>query len=160
MPFLIIFIVIPLIELGIFSEVSEHIGLGSALLFSLFTAILGGTLVRMQGIQTISSVRSSVETGKMPMNELFDGFCLVAAGALLITPGFMTDTVGFLLLVPQFRAFLRGRIKNNTQFSMHGMGNAQGFQRGGPNDPDIIEGEYEDLDTQEPDNDNSKPRLP
>ena len=147
MPFLVIFIIIPLIELGIFAAVSDHIGLGSALLFALFTAILGGSLVRMQGLQTITSMRGSMDKGQMPVSELFDGFCLVAAGALLITPGFLTDAIGFSLLVPPFRSFLKHVIKNHTNFAMGaGSFSSHGFSSGAPRDPDIIEGEYENLD--------------
>ena len=152
MPFLILFVVIPLVELGIFAAVSEHIGLGTALLFALFTAIIGGNLVRMQGIQTIMSMRGSMDQGRIPVSELFDGFCLVAAGALLITPGFLTDAIGFSLLVPQFRSVLKHVIKNHTNWSV----NAQGFSSRAPHDPTIIEGEYENLDDEQDKNDPNK----
>lgn len=151
MPFLLIFVVIPLVELGIFAAVSDHIGLWSALLFALFTAMLGGHLVRLQGIQTLLSMRGSMDAGRMPLNEIFDGFCIVAAGALLITPGFLTDAIGFSLLIPTIRAFLRHFIKTHTNWAMdvHGFDN-QGQNRTNPHshphDPNVIEGEYEDLD--------------
>ena len=157
MPFLIIFVVIPLIELGIFAAVSDHIGLGTALLFALLTAILGGNLVRMQGMQTIMSMRGSMDQGQMPVNELFDGFCIVAAGALLITPGFLTDAIGFSLLVPQFRSFMRNIIKKHTSWAME----AHSFSPGRPYDPNIIEGEYENLDEESPDqHDKRLPKVP
>lgn len=160
MPFLIIFIVIPLIELGIFAAVSDHIGLGSALLFALFTAILGGSLVRMQGLQTIMSMRGSMDKGQMPVSELFDGFCIVAAGALLITPGFLTDAIGFSLLVPALRSFLKHIIKNHTKWTMEAGGFAShDFSTRRQGDPDIIEGEYENLDDDQDKNDANK-RLP
>lgn len=147
MPFLIIFVVIPLVELGIFAAVSDHIGLWSALLFALFTAVLGGYLVRLQGMKTVFSIRGSMEEGRMPLNELFDGFCLVAAGALLITPGFLTDAIGFTLLIPQARAGMRHIIKTHTNWAMEMQGfNSRGEPRGQPRDPNVIEGEYEDLD--------------
>lgn len=154
MPFLIIFVVIPLIELGIFAAVSDHIGLGTALLFALLTAILGGSLVRMQGLQTIVSMRGSMDQGRMPLNELFDGFCIVAAGALLITPGFLTDAIGFSLLIPPFRGFLRKVIKQHTSWAM----DARGFSTRHSYDSDIIEGEFENLD--EEDRHSGDKRLP
>ena len=156
MPFLIIFIVIPLIELAIFAAVSDVIGLGTALLFALLTAIIGGNVVRMQGMQTIESMRGSMDKGRIPTSEIFDGFCLVAAGALLITPGFLTDAIGFSLLIPAFRDFMRKIIKDHTNLGV----DASGFNRREPYDPTIIEGEYEDLDEKEQSaNDDSK-RLP
>ena len=121
---------------------SDEIGLGSALLFALLTAIIGGSVVRMQGMQTILSIRESMDHGRIPTSEIFDGFCLVAAGALLITPGFLTDAIGFSLLIPLFRTFLRGIIKNHTTWSV----NTSGFTHRAPRDPNIIEGEYETLD--------------
>ena len=161
MPFLLIFVVIPLVELGIFAAVSGHIGLGTALLFALFTAILGGSLVRMQGMQTIMSMRGSMDKGQMPMSELFDGFCIVAAGALLITPGFLTDAIGFSLLVPPFRSFLKHIIKNHTNWSMGAQGFASsGFSSRKPHDPTIIEGEYENLDNDDQDKADTHKRLP
>ena len=153
MPFLIIFVVIPLVELGIFAAVSDHIGLGTALIFALLTAMIGGNVVRMQGLQTIASMRSSMDHGKIPTSELFDGFCLVAAGALLITPGFLTDAIGFSLLVPPFRHFLRETIKKHASWAIN-----SGYSSARPHDPDIIEGEYEDLDAEKKTKDHN--RLP
>ena len=81
----------------------------------------------------------------MPLNEMFDGFCLVAAGALLITPGFLTDTIGFALLLPPVRAALRSAIKKHTRWSAYyETGDMYEPQR--PRSPEIIEGEYERLD--------------
>lgn len=148
MPFLILFVIIPILELAIFAAVSEHIGLLTALLFALLTAIIGGNVVRLQGLHTIGSMRQSMDQGKLPLSELFDGFCLVAAGALLITPGFLTDTIGFLLLIPAFRAFLRHIVKNHTNWAVE----THGFEyqsRQTPRDPTIIEGEYVEVDEQE-----------
>ncbi len=153
MPFLLIFVVIPLLELMIFFSVGEHIGFFPALLCAFLTAIIGGSIVRFQGFQTLFSFRDSVSKGKLPKNEIFDGFFIVAAGALLITPGFLTDTIGFLLLIPVFRRFLRHIIEKNTRFSVK----TSGFStqtRSHSQDPDIIEGEYETV------NDNDMDKLP
>jgi len=162
MPFLIIFVVIPLVELGIFAAVSEHIGLWYALFFALFTAVLGGGVVRMQGMQTIASMRGNMDQGRMPTKEIFDGFCLVAAGALLITPGFLTDAIGFSLLVPPIRNALREGLKKNAKFAM-GLGGASfegdGFSSRQYRDPNIIEGEFENLDPEQ-DNKPDNKRLP
>ena len=159
MPFLIIFVVIPLVELGIFAAVSEHIGLWTALLFALFTAVLGGNIVRMQGMQTIASMRGNLDQGRMPTKEIFDGFCLVAAGALLITPGFLTDAIGFSLLIPPLRDALREQLKKNAKFAMGASFEGDGFSSRQYHDPNVIEGEYENLDPEQ-DNKPENKRLP
>lgn len=143
MPFFIIFVVIPIIELAIFAAVSDDIGLGAALLLCLFTAVYGGYLVRQQGLQKIAQMRTALDQGRMPLDEMFDGFCLIAAGALLITPGFLTDSIGFALLVPRFRTYLRNLIKTRTNWAV----DVQGFEtRPTPRDPDVIEGDYETVE--------------
>ncbi|MAF97198.1 MAG: hypothetical protein CMH26_01020 [Micavibrio sp.] len=143
MPIFVFFIIIPLIELALFATVSEEIGIWTTLLLAFLTAIIGGALVKQQGIQTIISMRYALDKGKMPLNEIFDGFCLVAAGALLITPGFLTDTIGFALLTPPFRSLVRQIIRKHTQWevSVSPNNNSRVY-----NDETIIEGEYEKLD--------------
>lgn len=150
MPFFIIFLGIPFIEIAVFMAVGEKIGLGTTLLLALLTAIIGGAIIRRQGLATFASVRTSTARGEMPVKEIFDGFCLVAAGATLITPGFVTDTIGFLLLIPQIRAFLRGFIKDNINFSVNNSTssgfNPQNMRQSG----DIIDGEYEHVEEDKP----------
>ena len=141
MPFIVIFLVIPFVELAVFANVSEHIGLWTTLSLAFLTAIIGGLLVKYQGLQTLMDIRRAMEQGKLPLNEIFDGFCLVAAGALLITPGFVTDTIGFALLVPPIRAGLRTFIKNHTDWAASA---SEWHVR--PYDSNIIEGEYEHVD--------------
>ncbi len=142
MPFFIIFVVIPLVELAVFASVSEHIGIGTTLLLAFLTAILGGTIVKHQGLKTIMAMRGTMEKGQMPLSEIFDGFCLVAAGATLITPGFVTDTIGFLLLIPAVRNALRAYIKNHTDWAV----NATQYHGHTVRDPNAIEGEFEPID--------------
>ena len=135
MPFIVIFIVLPLMELMVFARVSEVIGIGTALFIAFLTAVLGGMIVKYQGLQTIAAMQTSLRDGKVPLNHIFDGFCLIAAGVTLITPGFITDTIGFLLLVPAVRNYLRRMISEKTTWAASVSG-----------DPDVIEGEYEKID--------------
>ncbi len=135
MPFFIIFVIIPLAEISVFMAVGEHIGLGMTLLLSLLTAILGGALVKYQGMHTITEIQKAAARGQMPLGKLFDGACLIAAGATLITPGFVTDTIGFLLLLPPVRAALKAAIKKHMNIQT--------------TESDIIEGEFEALDDSE-----------
>lgn len=145
MPLFFLFLILPLLELMVFGMVSEHIGLWTTLGLCLLTALIGSALVRMQGVATLFSMRRSMDQGQMPLNEIFDGFCLVAAGALLITPGFVTDTVGFLLLTPSFRNFLRRQILAHTNWAAEMYTNESAVRRR-PLDPDAIEGEFERID--------------
>jgi len=146
MPFIIIFVLIPFIELATFASVSEHIGIWTTLTLAFLTAIIGGLLVKYQGLNTIISMRSAMDQGKMPLNEIFDGFCLVAAGALLITPGFVTDTIGFALLVPPVRVGLRHLIRTHTSWAVSGGASGYETRQYGQQDGDIIEGDYERMD--------------
>jgi len=145
MPFLIIFVVIPLIEIAVFMAVGEHIGLLTTLLLAFLTAIIGGLIVKHQGLHTIAAMRDAAEKGAMPLNEIFDGFCLVAAGATLITPGFVTDTIGFLLLVPPLRTALREFIKKRTNIHVMTKSGAACKRQ----DPNVIDVEYERLEDDE-----------
>ena len=151
MPYLVLFVLIPISEIMVFINVSGKIGLGTALLMALFTAVIGGIIVKYQGMQTIMNAQNNLRHGSLPSKELFDGLCLVAAGATLITPGFITDALGFLLLIPAFRNMLRHKLAGSGQFETTQFGN--GF----PNmqepqhhdDPTIIDAEYETIDDKE-----------
>lgn len=146
MPFIILFVCIPLSEIMVFMNVSDKIGLGIALFIALFTAILGGFIVRYQGMNTIMTAQKSLQAGQIPSKELFDGLCLVAAGATLITPGFITDALGFALLIPAVRNALRTKLSANSKFETMEFG-ATDMRT--PNDPNVIDVEYETIDEQD-----------
>ena len=151
MPFFVIFIVIPLLELWVFLTVSRFIGLGTTLLMCFLTALIGGSMVRAQGLNALRSAQAEMMTGGVPSREMFDGLCIVAAGALLLTPGFITDFLGVLLLLPPVRAILRKRLERSATFrAAHFSQEYRGpYTRSPANDPSIIEGEYERLDERE-----------
>jgi UPF0716 protein FxsA len=86
--------------------VGEEIGLFTTLFLSVVTAIIGASLLKQQGLKTLFSAQSELSNGTLPLKEIFDGFCFAIAGATLITPGFFTDLIGFLLLIPSFRGLL------------------------------------------------------
>lgn len=151
MPFFIIFILIPIVEIYVFLQVGDEIGIMTTLLLAFMTAILGGIIIKYQGLATLHAVQESVQHGKAPIAEIFDGFCLVAAGATLITPGFVTDTIGFLLLVPAVRNSLRHHIGKHIEMrSMNNINPGNPYQS---RDPNIIEAEY----TRVEDEDDPKP---
>jgi UPF0716 protein FxsA len=107
---LLVFIVVPILEIAVFIQAGEWIGLWPTLAGIVMTALIGAALVRRQGLSVLEKAQTSVNEGRFPVAEVFDGLCLVLAGALLLTPGFLTDTAGFLLLLSPLRAFLRRTI--------------------------------------------------
>ena len=100
---LILFIAVPIAEIAIFIQAGERFGLWPTLGLVILTAILGTTLLRYQGLRALYRVQESLNRGEMPVGEVFTGLCLLIAGALLLTPGFLTDGVGFALFIPGIR---------------------------------------------------------
>lgn len=106
MRFLAIFILISIAEMATFFWVESKIGLAWALAIAILTAILGSILVRRAGLSVIGRLKAKVSEGGIPTRELSDGACILVAGAFLISPGFLTDTAGFLLLIPAIRGVI------------------------------------------------------
>lgn len=102
-----ILIGLPVLEIAVFIRAGEAFGLWPTVGAIVATAVIGATLVRWQGISTLMKAQQAVAEHRLPVEEAFDGFCILFAGALLITPGFVTDAMGFLLLVPPFRTAFR-----------------------------------------------------
>jgi len=110
MPFVLLaLIAIPLLEIAVFIWVGGIIGIGWTLAGILITAIAGSLLIRHQGLRVLAEARAQAADHRPPVKAIFDGVCLLVAGALLLTPGFVTDTLGFMLLVPPLREVL-GRV--------------------------------------------------
>lgn len=99
-------IVIPILEIVIFIQLGGLIGLAWTLFGIVATAAIGAVVIRIQGLQVISETRAAMARNQPPVRQLFDGICLVIAGALLMTPGFLTDAIGFLLLIPPVRGWI------------------------------------------------------
>lgn len=99
----VLFIVIPLFEIYLLIKVGGVIGAFNTVALVIITAILGAWLLRMQGFSTLRRVRRSMEKGEIPAIEMLAGVLLAISGAFLLTPGFFTDALGFLLLVPAVR---------------------------------------------------------
>lgn len=143
------FLAVPLIEIGLFIQVGGLIGLWPTLLIVVLTAIAGTALVRSQGSRALQDLRQSFSNLSDPTEHLAHGALILLAGALLLTPGFFTDCIGFALLVPAVRAFvmrqLRARITVQS-FSMGGAPRGQGSPDGyrSPDDR-VIDGEFEEL---------------
>ncbi len=113
---IILFLVlIPFIELWVLIKAGQAIGAGTTIILVLLTAVLGAWLMRRQGLETLQLIRLQLQRGEMPGLALIDGACILVGGVLLLTPGFITDSVGFLLLVPYtrniFKAWLKRRLE-------------------------------------------------
>ena len=156
--FLAIFVAIPIIEIAVFIQAGELIGLWPTIGVVILTAIIGTSLMRAQGLQTLAKAQSQMDQGEMPIGAMFDGICILIAGVLLLTPGFVTDTMGFLLLVPPLRQLVGAKVimklvqsgNIRTNFGggrRYGGPDAQQSHRpnGRPGSGPIIDGDFEDI---------------
>lgn len=145
---LIIFIAVPVIEIGLFIQVGGAIGVLATLAVVVVTAVIGTYLLRLQGLNIVMKVQSQLQNGQMPVQDLIHGAFIVVAGLLLLTPGFFTDFIGFSLFIPQVRLlfahfigrqFKQARThKAGASFEFHSQ-HTQEFNRANVDD---IEGEF------------------
>ena len=101
------FTIIPIIEIYLLIEIGSMFGALTAVTLVILTGFLGAFLARMQGLQTLYRIQNSLREGRMPSGELLDALLIVIAGLVLLTPGFLTDSAGFLLLIPATRNFIK-----------------------------------------------------
>lgn len=133
-----VFLAIPLIEIALFIQIGGLIGLFPTLAVVVLTAIAGTWLVRSQGMQTLARLRENLNTMNDPTGALADGAMILFSGALLLTPGFFTDAVGFALLVPGIRAIIYRELR--TRVSVQSVVSGQP-QWADPKDT-VIDAEY------------------
>ncbi|MBO6717136.1 MAG: FxsA family protein [Rhizobiaceae bacterium] len=140
-PFLLL--AVPLAEIATFVVVGGQIGVLATIGLVLATAVTGSILLRIQGFGVMARIRASLDAGGMPGRDLVHGFMIMAAGLLLLTPGFITDTVGLLLFVPAIRdlawSLVRDRVVVAASAPRRGPGgrtidlDADEFERDTPN---------------------------
>jgi UPF0716 protein FxsA len=104
---LILFIVIPIIEIAILVKIGTLLGFWPTMLIVVATGILGVTLARIQGFLVFNRIRSELQMGRMPAEELIDGLLILIGGILLLTPGLLTDLIGFLVLIQWSRKIFK-----------------------------------------------------
>jgi UPF0716 protein FxsA len=129
-----ILIVVPIAELYFLIRVGGEIGALPTIGLTILTAVVGAALVRVQGFTVLARVREAIDRGEVPAMEMLDGALLLAAGLMLLLPGFFTDALGFLLLVPPLRRMFVGRFVRIVPHHTPGDGE--------PVAPRVIEGEY------------------
>jgi UPF0716 protein FxsA len=107
----LLFVTVPLVELAILIKVSDQLGLGSTIALILITGALGAWLAREQGLVTWLKIQRDMQMGILPSGRLVDGILIFVAGVVLITPGLLTDAVGFALLIPPIRMVIKRKLR-------------------------------------------------
>ncbi len=148
----IAFLMVPIIEIALFIQVGGAIGLWPTLAIVVLTAVLGTWLVRAQGRMALGQLQSSFANLNDPTEPLAHGAMILVSGALLLTPGFFTDAVGFALLMPPVRMALLRYLRRKVSVAKFQMGGARGQTGFGPGD--IIDGDFKEV---KPDNESSPP---
>jgi UPF0716 protein FxsA len=105
--FILIFILVPVAELGVLLFSGQTIGVWPTLILLIVTGLLGSYLAKKQGINTIRKVQEQIQFGRVPGNEILDGLCVLFGGILLLLPGFLTDILGLILLLPFTRILIK-----------------------------------------------------
>jgi UPF0716 protein FxsA len=112
---------VPILEIAVFIIVGQYIGVLATLAMIFVTAVIGSILLRVQGFGLLREIQKIVDDGGVPGRELVHGVMILLAGVLLLTPGFVTDTIGFLLFIPPLRdvawRFLRSRVVVHGSFT-------------------------------------------
>ena len=145
---LLAFIVVPIAEIALLIHVGGWIGGWETVALVVLTAVVGTALFRAQGFKVLARAQDTLARGGFPADELFDGICILIAGVLLLTPGFITDAFGLMLLVPGLRTIIVRTCWHlalrSGRFEMHVHG--AGFHHGrGVDDDGVIEGEYSEV---------------
>jgi UPF0716 protein FxsA len=109
---LLLFITVPLLEFFLLMKIGMRIGILPTIATILITGIIGAWLTRVQGLRTLRRFQEATREGRLPHEEVMDGMMILIAGAVLLTPGFLTDALGFLLLAPPVRMAVRKRLSN------------------------------------------------
>jgi len=148
----LLFVVVPLVELALLIQVGRWTGLWTTVALVFLTGIVGAGLARAEGLRTIWALRRDLERGALPGRAIQDGLAILVGGALLLTPGFLTDVVGFALLLPFSRRWIQGLARRRlkamiedgsvrvvTSSDLFG-GRARGFPDGGGRDGAGAEG--------------------
>ena len=117
---LLLFTLVPVIELVILIEVGSRIGALNTVAVVLLTGVLGAFLARSQGFMIIRKIRADLEAGRVPADKLLDGVLILIGGVFLLTPGFLTDTAGFIMLIPPTRALMKKAIRKRIHTGHNG----------------------------------------
>ena len=109
---MLLFTLIPLIELSLLIELGRQIGLGSTIAIVVITGVIGAYLAKQEGFRVITRIQQELSQGRIPTGQLLDGVIILAGGLLLLTPGLLTDVIGFLALIPVSREYIKQILKS------------------------------------------------
>ncbi len=140
---LISFLLIPFVEIYLLLQIGGLVGIFPTIILVVLTAVIGAGLLRQQGFSTMQRFQSSLAKGEIPAYEMIEGPVLMVGGALLLTPGFFTDALGFACLIPQTRKKMAKYIIENHLVNMQ---THSPFQQPSQRSENIIEGEYKKED--------------
>lgn len=162
---ILVFIAVPLLEIALLIKAGDSFGFWPTFALVVFTAILGATMLRLQGMSVLARAAQTLRAGGMPIDSVADGVFLLLAGAFLLTPGLLTDTVGLAFLIPSVRLWLGKKLLSGVKARMN---EAQPVHEGEPEGsediqtprrrswpkrskrekkkPKVIDAEFEDLD--------------
>lgn len=115
---LILFIVVPLIEIALLIKIGKMIGLWPTLFIVIATGFMGAALARFQGFLVMKKIKNELSLGNMPADELIDGLLILIGGIVLLTPGLITDAIGFLMLIPWSRKIFKTWLVNKFRESI------------------------------------------
>ena len=130
----VLFLAVPIVEIYLLIQVGQVIGAGWTIFLVVLTAVLGVALLRVQGLSTLNRAQQKLAHNELPAREILEGMGLLVAGALLLTPGFCTDAIGFLLLFPPTRLWLVSAVASRMVVVTAGGGAPR------DRDHDVIEG--------------------
>lgn len=108
-----VFLIVPIIELALLLTIGAQIGIWATLGIIIATALLGASLAQQEGLKTWWRFQEKLSSGAFPNEELLDGLMILVAGAVLLTPGFLTDAIGFILLIPGSRRAVKGWLRRS-----------------------------------------------
>ncbi len=161
----IILVGVPIAEIAVLVKVGGIIGFWQTIGTVILTALIGTHLLRQQGLAILKKAQASIDENRFPVDEVFDGLCLLLAGVLLLTPGFITDAIGLALFVARFRAVLRFGLQRvlaaRGNFHVSGTGHPDGpfpGDRPYPGNGPILDGDFEDVTENK--SDAPRPGLP
>jgi UPF0716 protein FxsA len=132
----------------VFIAVGDRIGVAWTLALILLTAVAGAAILRRQGFTVLRRAQQQLDQGTAPVLEVFEGLCLLAGGALLLTPGFITDALGALLLVPPLRHLLYRQVRHHLEVRIAGQGASGHRPNGGA--PPTIDADFEEVSPEPP----------
>ena len=147
---LLLFIVVPIVELAIIIQVGSSMGVLTTVVLLIAVSVVGAWLVKFQGLGVMRRITEQLSKGEMPTTELVNGGMILFAGALMLTPGFLTDAVGLALLLPPVRAVVRPMLARRFQgriqtFGVGGPGGQTGFYDTTASDPRPPDNDPEEL---------------